>query len=290
MDIAIALGGGGAKGNTHIGVLRALEREGFRIRAAAGTSFGGMVAVFYAMGCTPNEIEEIFSSFDQSRLYGHTSGDQPSLLGIEGGLRWLEEHLGEKTFDDLKLPCAVTATDLKSGSEVILSEGRLVDAILATTAIPGIFPARLLGDWELVDGGVLDPVPVVPARSLAPRLPVVAVVLNDPIGMPAQTWSIPVPRFMPQSLVERISKSRIAQSVDVILRSFDIVSRAAAHYRLEVDRPEIVVRPEVSDIETLARVDVRAMARRGEAAVEVVMPALKSLFVWYNRIRRTVGV
>jgi NTE family protein len=290
MDIAIALGGGGAKGNTHIGVLRALEREGFRIRAAAGTSFGGMVAVFYAMGCSPDEIEDIFSSFDQSKLYGHIIGDQPSLLGIAGGLKWLEEHLGEKTFDDLKLPCVVTATDLKSGSEVILSEGRLVDAILATTAIPGIFPARLLGDWELVDGGVLDPVPVVPARSLAPRLPVVAIVLNDPIGIPAQTWSIPVPRFMPQSLMERLSKSRVAQSVDVILRSFDIVSRAAAQYRLKVDDPEIIVRPDVSDIEMLAQVDVREIARRGEAAVEKVIPELKKMFSWRQRLRRRIRV
>jgi NTE family protein len=290
MDIAIALGGGGAKGNTHIGVLRALEREGFRIRAVAGTSFGGMVAVFYAMGCTPNVIEDIFSSFDQSRLYGHTFGEQPSLLGIEGGRKWLEEHLGERTFDDLYLPCVVTATDLKSGSEIILSEGRLVDAILATTAIPGVFPARMLGDWELVDGGVLDPVPVAPARSLAPRLPVVAVVLNDPIGIPAVTWSIPVPRFVPQSLVERLSKSRLAQSVDVILRSYDIVSRAAAHYRLEVDHPAIIIRPEVSDIDMLSQVDVREIAFRGEVAVEKVIPELKRMFAWYNRVRRRVSM
>ena len=290
MDIAIALGGGGAKGNTHIGVLRALEREAFRIKAVAGTSFGGMVAVFYAMGCSPDQIEDIFVSFDQSKLYGHRLGDQPSLLGIEGGLKWLEDHLGERTFDDLQLPCVVTATDLKSGSEVILSEGRLVDAILATTAIPGIFPARLLGDWELVDGGVLDPVPVNPVRSLVPKLPVVAVILNDPIGIPAQTWTIPVPRFMPLSLVARITKSRIAQSVDVILRSFDIVSRAAAHYRLEVDHPEIIIRPEVSDIDTLARVDVREIARRGELAVEKVMPELRRLSAWYNQLRRKIGL
>ena len=289
MDISIALGGGGAKGNTHIGVLRALEREGFRIRAVAGTSFGGMVAVFYAMRCSPDQIEEIFSTFDQSKLYGHRLGEQPSLLGIEGGLKWLEEHLGEKTFDDLKLPCVVTATDLKGGSEIILSEGRLVDAILATTAIPGIFPARLLGDWELVDGGVLDPVPVYPVRSLAPKLPVVAVILNDPIGIPAQTWTIPVPRFVPHILVKRLFKSRVAQSVDVILRSYDIVSRAAAQYRLEVDRPDVIIRPEVSDIDTLAHVDVREIALRGEAAVEKMMPELKRLSRWYNRFRRKVG-
>ena len=95
---------------------------------------------------------------------------------------------------------------------------------------------------------------------------------------------------MPHLLVERISKSRIAQSVDVILRSFDIVSRAAAHYRLEVDHPEIIIRPEVSDIDTLAKVDVREIALRGEAAVEKVLPELRKLSAWYNRLRWKVGL
>jgi NTE family protein len=289
MDITLALGGGGAKGNVHLGVLRKLEQSGIRVRAVAGTSFGGLVAVFYAMGNSPDQIEQIFSTVDQARLYGHKPGDEPSLLGMEGGAKWLEKNLGDKTFADLKLPCALTATDLKSGSEIILSEGRLVDAILATSAIPGIFPARKLGEWELVDGGVLDPVPVAPARALAPNLPVVAVVLNEPIGLPAQPWIIPVPGFLPQSLVARISQSRIARSVDVILRSFDIVSRAAAHYRLEVDQPEIIVRPAVSDIDILTAINVRDVARRGEDAMELMLPKLKSLFTLHNRVRRTIG-
>lgn len=289
-SITIALGGGGAKGNAHIGVLRKLERAGFHIRAAAGTSFGGVVAVFYALGNSPDEIEATFETFDQSRLHGHRYGDEPSLLGMEGGRMWLEHQLGDRTFEDLKIPCALTATDLKSGSEIILTEGLLLEAVLATTAIPGIFPARRINDWELVDGGVLDPVPVAPARSLAPGLPVVAVTLNDPIGIPAQPWNIPVPGFIPQSLMMRISRSRVAQAVDVILRSFDIVNRGVAQYRLEVDRPEIIVRPMVSNIDTLEQVDVHAVARRGEEAVESILPELNNLFAWRSRLRRAVGV
>jgi len=290
MDITVALGGGGAKGNAHIGVLRTLEREGFRIKAIAGTSFGGMVAVFYALGHSPDDIEEIFNSFDQTRMYGHKTGDEPSLLGIEGGTAWLETRLGDKTFSDLKLPCVLTATDLKSGSEVILSEGSLVEAILATTAIPGIFPARRKGDLELVDGGVLDPVPVGPVRSLAPNIPVIAVTLNEPIGLPAQPWIVPIPGFVPQYLVERISRSRIAQAVNVILRSFDIVSRAVAYNRLQVDRPALIVRPAVSDIEILTKVDVHDVALRGEAAMEMMLPELRNIFAWQNRLRRAIGM
>jgi NTE family protein len=290
MNISVALGGGGSKGNSHLGVLRKLEQAGFKVRAVAGTSFGGIVAVFYALGNSPDEIEELFSTFDQSRVYGRRPGDEPSLLGMDGGRTWLEEQLGDKTFADLKIPCALTATDLKTGSEVILSEGPLMEAVLATTAIPGIFPVRKLGDWELVDGGVLDPVPVAPARSLAPKLPVIAVSLNDPIGTAAQPCIIPIPGFMPQSIMDRITKSRIAQAIDVILLSFDIVSRAVSQYRLEVDRPEILVRPMVTDIDTLSRVDIREAARRGEEAVEAVLPELNNLFAWHNRLRRAIGM
>ena len=103
--------------------------------------------------------------------------------------------LGEKTFDDLKIPCAVTAVDVKTGSEVVISEGYLRDAVLATIALPGIFPPHHLNDWELMDGGVLNPVPVSVARMLSPDLPIVAVVLNDPLDIPVRTYTIPVPPF-----------------------------------------------------------------------------------------------
>lgn len=289
-NIAVALGGGGAKGNAHIGVLRRLAQAGYFVRAVAGTSFGGLVAAFYALGNSPDEIERIFNTFDQSRLHGHGTGDGPSLLGIEGGKAWLDEQLGSKTFADLKIPCALTATDLNSGSEVVLTQGSLLEAVLATTAIPGIFPVRRIGKWDLVDGGVIDPVPVAPARALAPQLPVVAVALNDPIGMPAQTWNLPIPSFMPHLIMERISRSRVAQSVNIILRSFDIVSRSAAQYRLEVDRPDIIVRPMVTDIDTLEQVDIHVVAKRGEEAVEEILPELNRLFAWHNRVRRAIGI
>src|SRR5512143_3801216 len=134
MDISVALGGGGARGNSHVGVLRRLEKEGCRIRAVAGTSFGGIVAALYAAGYSPDEIEAIFCRVDQSKLYGRNPGDGPSLLGLVGVTQWLEETLGDRTFQELKLPCALTAVDLNSAREVILSEGRVRDAVLATIA------------------------------------------------------------------------------------------------------------------------------------------------------------
>jgi NTE family protein len=290
MDITVALGGGGAKGNSHIGALRRLEKEGFRIRAVAGTSYGGLIAALYALGYSPDELEEVFAAADQSRYYGHAPEDGPSLVGLAGVTRLLEEQIGDKTFADLKLPCVLTAVDLKSGNEVLLSKGRLVDAILATIAIPGIFPARYMDGLELVDGGTLDPVPVVAARTLAPRLPVVAVVLTLPMGGPARPWNIPFNRYWAGMLLSRfLSKMRYDTVWDVFSRSLDITSRAMTQYRLEMDRPDVIIRPQVADIDTLDIVDVREMARRGEAAVTAALPQLRSLFTLRNRWRRSRG-
>jgi NTE family protein len=291
MDITLALGGGGAKGNAHIGVLRQLEKEGFRVRALAGTSFGGLVASFYALGYSPDEIEELFASVDQTQFYGHGPDDGPSLIGIAGVTRLLEEKLGDCTFEDLKLPCVLTAVDLKSGNEVLLTKGRLVDAILATIAMAGVFPVRFIDGLELVDGGTLDPVPVAPARMLAPRLPVVAVVLTLPMGIPAQSWSLPLQRYWPARILSSLlSRMRYASVWDVFARSMDITSRAITQYRLEVDQPDVIIRPQVNDIDTLDIVDVREVAKRGEVAAVAAMPQLRGLFTLRNRWRRSRGV
>jgi len=289
MNITLALGGGGAKGNSHIGVIRRLQKEGFEIEAVAGTSFGGIVAVFFALGYTPDQIEEMFAKLDQKQLYGHGSDEGPSLLGLAGARKWLNEVIGKRTFAELKLPCILIAADLNRGQEVLLSEGSLVDAILSTIAIPGIFPAHRSGDLELVDGGALNPVPVAPARSLAPQLPVIAVVLSAPIGVPAETWNVPLPDYIPQALLDRISKLRYTQALDVFLRSIDMVTRAVTEYRLQVDKPDFILRPQVLDIDILDHVDVHKVARKGDEVVEASLPELRKMFTWQNRLRRAIG-
>jgi NTE family protein len=290
MKITLALGGGGAKGNSHIGVIRCLQREGFDIQAVAGTSFGGIVAVFHALGYTPDEIEEMFASLDQKSLYGHGEDEGPSLLGLAGTTKWLKSVIGARTFADLKIPCILTAADLRSGREVLLSEGSLVDAILATIAIPGLFPPKRIDNLELVDGGTLDPVPAAAARSLAPGLPVVAVVLTSPMGSPARPWNIPIPGYVPQVILQRISRLSYTQALDIFLRSLDMGSRAVAEYRLAIDKPEIIIRPPVNHIDVLEQVDVREVARLGEQAAAAALPELKKLFSWQYRLRRAIGV
>ncbi len=286
MDISLALGGGGAKGNAHIGVLRRLEKEGYKIRSIAGTSYGGFVGILYAVGHSPQEIQSIFESVDQRQLYGHADGDGPSLLGFAGVRRLMDKILGEKTFADLRIPCAVTAVDVKSGTEVSLSKGRLKDAVLATIALPGIFPPSQWNGWELVDGGVLNPVPVSVARILSPGLPVLAVVLNDPMDKPLRTYKIPIPGIIPRSIAERLARISLAQSLDIFLRSVDVSTRALSYYRLELEKPEVIVRPKVHHISMLDKVVIAEVAQLGEDALEEVLPQLKKVVSWQGRLAK----
>ena len=286
MEITLALGGGGAKGNAHIGVLRRLEKEGYTIRSIAGTSFGGLVGVLYASGCSPQEIQELFESVNSKGLYTRGVEDGPALLGLNGVRQMLDQALGEKTFADLRIPCAVTAVDLKNGAEVILSEGNLKEAILATIALPGIFPVQHINDWDLIDGGVLNPVPVSVARMLSPDLPIVAVALTEPLDTPIRGYTIPMPSIFPRQIVERIARISLAQSLDVFLRSVDAGSRAVAYLRLQIDKPDVIVRPNVHHIDLLDEVNVAEVAMLGEQAIEEVLPELKRATSWVSRTRR----
>ena len=284
MNISLALGGGGAKGNAHIGVLRILEREGFRVGAIAGTSAGGMVAAAYAAGYSPDEIEAHMSGVSQSKLYGRQPGDGPALMGVAGVSRSLTELLGERSFDDLRIPCAVTAVDIESSQEVILQQGRVVDALLATIAIHGIFPPKQWKNHLLADGSVMDPVPVSVARSLAPDLPVVAVVLSPP----QQQWADlpPTDIFSPPPMLERITRLRVAQAFEIFVHSVDIGSRMLTELRLQVDKPEVIIRPEVGHIGILEKADVAAIAKLGEQAAEAALPELHRAVSWRSKLAR----
>ncbi len=288
MNISVALGGGGAKGNSHIGVLRLLEQEGFNIRAIAGSSFGGMVACFYAAGYHPDQIEETFSSIDQTRLYGRDRSENSSLLGLSRVAKWLDNSLGKRTFDDLLIPCAVTAVDLRTSQEVVLQKGLLRDAILSTIAVPGIFPPFLVEEQELIDGALLNPVPVALARSLAPSLPVVAVTLATPLGRPPRSVPIPLINNLPSPLVSGLRNLRVTKAFDIFVRSTDITNRYVTELRFMIEKPDVIINPEVDEIGMLDRVDVHEIAKLGEMAARAKLPELRHIAAWTTRFRKSV--
>jgi NTE family protein len=244
------------------------------------------VAAAYAAGYTPDEMEDIFANVDQSKLFYRSSHEGPSLLGLSGAQKVLEEILGDRTFADLKIPCAMAAADVRSAREVILHEGRVVDAVMATIAVPAIFPPQEQGEYLLVDGGVLDPVPVAAARALAPTLPVVAVVLSQLIEETGKFIHIPMTIKVPNPIVERLTHLRLAQAFNIFLLSTEASGRALTELRLKVDAPEVIVRPDVSGIGLLEKVDVHHLVKLGEQAAEAALPNLKRAVAWPQQIQR----
>ena len=163
--IGVALGGGFARGIAHIGVLRVLEQEGIPIRVVAGTSVGALIGACYCSGLSLAEMEEVarnsrFTSFARWTLsrYGFASNDRM--------VSFLTRTLKCKTFEDLRIPLGVTATDFNTGEGVVFHSGTLIDPIRASCAYPGMFlPVEIRGR-HLVDGMLSHPVPTRPLRDM----------------------------------------------------------------------------------------------------------------------------
>ena len=178
-SIALALGGGAARGFAHIGVMRTLIAHGIVPEIIVGTSIGAVVGGCYAV----NQLDS-FEAWARSLTVRGVLGYLDVNLGGSGLIRGnhlakrLEEALNDTKIEDLPIRFAAIATEFTTGHEVWLTRGRLVDALRASYALPGIFPPRRIGGRWLVDGALVNPVPVSAARALDARL-VIAVNLNS---------------------------------------------------------------------------------------------------------------
>jgi len=167
--VGLALGGGGARGLAHVGVIKALLRAGIPIDYIAGTSMGALVGGFYAATGDLELVENVFSKLRPgdivpvSKLILKRSG---ALFHDQGITRKLEQQLDGMTFSKCKIPFAAIATDVKNGENVIMREGKLIDAIRASIAIPLIFQPVQRGDLLLMDGGFCNPVPADVVRNM----------------------------------------------------------------------------------------------------------------------------
>jgi NTE family protein len=163
LKFGLALGSGSARGMSHIGVIQVLEAYHIPIDMIAGTSIGAVVGSVYATGASVEQIKEAALAMKQRKSFSFLDPTIPR-SGLISGNRTeeiLEKiALKDKTFDDLKIPFAAVATDIKTGAKVILNQGSVIKAVRASISIPGIFTPAKYQDYFLVDGGVVDPVPV----------------------------------------------------------------------------------------------------------------------------------
>lgn len=163
--LALALGGGGAKGFAHIGVIKVLESHGIRAKIVTGTSAGSFVGALYASGKTPFELQEIALAFEESDIRDLTVSRQGFLVG-QRLQDYVNQLVGGRSIQQFPLRFAAVATAMDSGRKTAFNKGNTGQAVRASCSIPNVFLPALINDKRYVDGGLVSPVPVETARDM----------------------------------------------------------------------------------------------------------------------------
>ena len=261
MKISLALGGGAGLGWTHIGVLRALEQSPLEIAAISGTSIGAITGASFAAGKL-DYLEETArtANFRTLLRFMDPHFKRGAVMGARTIEKELDAQLGAMTFEDLELPVAAVAADLRTGDTIVMKTGRLVPAIRASMSLPGIFKPVEYEGRLLVDGGAALPVPVSPARELAPDAICLSVNLQD-------------------DFVNRAEMSGIARtdgkepnSIAIVRASVGLSLRNLGRYSLALDPPDFAMSPPVGhiDMQNFTRAD--ELIDIGRRETEAIIP------------------
>jgi NTE family protein len=270
--IGVALGGGAARGFAHIGILRTLSSHGIVPNVVVGTSIGAVVGGAYAAGHL-DTLEEWARGLQVRNILGYLDIrlNGSGLIGGEKLAAQLQASIGETLIEELPLKFATVATEVRTGHEIWLTHGRLVDAMRASYALPGIFQPILVGDRWLVDGALVNPVPVSAARALGAEIVIAANLSSDVFthsttiyahgAMPpepvveTEVEAKPPKRrlgklFSPERTVKREffgSGGRPGIS-SVMVDAFNIMQDRITRARLAGDPPDMLITPRVGQI------------------------------------------
>jgi len=293
--IGIALGGGGARGFAHIGVLRILQQQlgpiGRKIEVVTGTSIGALVGAVFASGT----LEQLAKSANEIKLTDIPRLLSPSwpISGVFSGknvLELLNEFLTADRIEELPLKYAAVSVDLKRGEPVTHSSGDLKQAIRASIAIPGVFSPVCTNSQVLVDGGICEPVPVLAARELGAEF-VIAVdlfgnysasecsplssALSSTVNTAMQyVRSIPGMKSFRKDEANANNENQLMSLVEVIERSFSIGQAQLTRSRLRESPPDLVIAPALGSVGLLDFHRGTALIEAGGAATEAILPEL----------------
>ncbi|WP_366921613.1 patatin-like phospholipase family protein [Metallumcola ferriviriculae] len=251
--VGLALGAGAARGLAHIGVLQVLQEENVPIDLIAGSSIGSVFGAMLACRQDFHRLERLILEIRQKQFIDISVPRMGLLKGnkVEEMLRLLTHN---KNFDQLDLPLFVVAVDLVKGEKVIINEGNVAEAVRASIAIPGIFKPVLAGGRVLVDGAVMDRVPIAVTREQGAEI-VIAVDVKFG-GSERKT-------------------QQVNNIFDVILLSLDLLDRElASRFIIEAD---VLIQPDLSDINPNNFDDAHNGIIRGRAAAKEMLPSIKQL-------------
>jgi NTE family protein len=303
--IGLALGGGAARGFAHIGIVRTLIAHGIVPNVVVGTSIGAVVGGSYAAGQL-DALERWARSLQPRNIFGYLD-IRLNGSGLIAGAKLaaqLEAALGKTLIEDLPLKFATVATEVRTGHEIWLTHGRMVDAIRASYALPGIFAPVLVGDRWLVDGALVNPVPVSAARALGAEIVIAANLSSDVFAHSTTIFShgpgtdapepvievaVAPPKrrfgkfFSPERAVKREffgGGGRPGIST-VMVDAFNIMQDRITRARLAGDPPDLLISPRVGQIGwfDFHRADdlIAHGARAAERAIEAIQEAIEMI-------------
>jgi len=294
LKVGLALGGGGARGLAHIGVLKVLERENIPIDLITGTSMGAIIGGVYALKKDISAVEKIAQKYSKISEFNidfsfseKKRKDKPFflkkmsdflkkgyILNLELRRKYIDEGegikkiikdlVGDKAFTDTKIPFAAVAADLVKGEKVILDQGKLFDALLASASIPGMFPPVILGKKILVDGGIVDVVPIQAAQSSGANF-----VIGVNVG---------------QTIKKRVE---FDNAVEIFFRSDSITS--AELRKLQLSFADVVITPKVGRFHWSDFSKPEQCIREGEIAAQNIILELKKKLkkakpIWWKKL------
>jgi len=246
--IGLAFGAGGARGFAHIGVLEVLEKEGIHVNILAGSSMGSLVASLYACDFTPEMMEKLATHLKRKHWIDLTMPGMGFVVGEK--VRELVKLLTKgKKIEEVKYPLAIVATDLNRGERVVFREGLICEAVRASVSIPGVFVPYQIGDRLLVDGGVIDRVPIEIVKEMGADL-----VIGVDVG--------PFSKVM-----------QVRTFFDVITQTIDVMEREIFKYR--VLHADVMIRPDVGHYSSTAFTNIEEIIEAGRIAAQEAIPSIK---------------
>lgn len=296
--IGLALGSGSARGFAHIGVIKSIQDADIHIDLVCGSSIGALVGGALA-GNFLNGLEEMALKLTWPDIIKFMDFLFPRSGFIEGDriTNYFREEFTDAKIEDLPLPFAAVATDIMNGKEIWLQSGSLMDAIRASFSMPGIFTPCKYGEQWLVDGGLVNPVPVSLCRAMGADI-VVAVNLNsDIIGLPryinrknkengngqSPKTSGKISQFINSRLIPAIKRTedKMAEEdlsiFDVIAASINIMQDRMTKQRLAGDPPDLLITPRLADIGLLEFNRAAEAIEEGRLSMSYMVPLLKDM-------------
>jgi NTE family protein len=304
--VGLVLGSGSSRGWAHIGAIEALEEEKIPIDFVVGCSVGSYVGAIYASGSLKS-LREFVLKMDGKKVFSYFDVVFPR-SGVLNGTKRLKElysmHTDAADFSDLKIPLMMVATDLASGKKVVLKSGSVLEALRATMSVPGLFAPVKIKDRWLVDGGLVDPVPVGVARAMDADA-VIAVDLNSGI-ISSKRKTRPIRREAKKTgespsykselfqklsdyyeaaeftFAEKVSEllrreSATPDIIETVMSSINIMQERITRINLAVEPPDVLIQPHLGQLRMMDFDQVEHTIEEGHAAVKDKIEDIKAL-------------